>query len=301
MIFFSAETNEAREVCFGREVESTFLPLRGFFPASRQRQSRAAACEWECIHSARRIVIFSENVISRLKSSPFQLRFQVEDQIIIARGHVRRVGYLSYHRNVVFGQESLNQFPHEFRGHSPQGQIIGQNGIYWTSAYPSLLRKFSDGDTTVLHEQSPHLVNELVISACWGPTRTSVALHRRAAIFESVVPLLNLCDVHAIVAKTHWIFRTVSTWLSPSFWQNLMQYRCSSRTVIFAESDARCVYTLTHMLAARDWCCLLAGKNPRTHMKVLFTSLPKHTSRSSLVSAEKNHVGYFLNRVVSKY
>jgi hypothetical protein len=29
----------------------------------------------------------------------------------------------------------------------------------------------------------------------------SVALHRRAAIFESIVPLLNLCDAHSIVAK----------------------------------------------------------------------------------------------------
>jgi len=53
-----------------------------------------------------------------------------------------------------------------FRGHSPHGQIIGQNGMYRTSAYPHLLRKFSDGDTMVLHGQSPHLVNELVISAC---------------------------------------------------------------------------------------------------------------------------------------
>jgi len=29
----------------------------------------------------------------------------------------------------------------------------------------------------------------------------SVALHRRAAIFELVVPLLNLCDAHGIVAE----------------------------------------------------------------------------------------------------
>jgi len=32
--------------------------------------------------------------------------------------------------------------------------------------------------------------------------------------------------------KTCWIFRIVSTWISPSFWQNLMQYRCSSRSII---------------------------------------------------------------------
>jgi len=53
-----------------------------------------------------------------------------------------------------------------FRGHSPHGHIIGQNGMYRTSAYPHFLLKFSDGDTMVLHDQSPHLVNELVISAC---------------------------------------------------------------------------------------------------------------------------------------
>jgi hypothetical protein len=48
------------------------------------------------------------------------------------------------------------------------------------------------------------------------------------------------------------------------------------------------------MLAACDWCCLLAGKNPHMRMKVPSTSLPQHT-RASLVSAGKNHVRYFLN------
>jgi hypothetical protein len=59
------------------------------------------------------------------------------------------------------------------------------------------------------------------------------------------------------------------------------------------QCNARSVYTLTHTLAARDWGCLLAEKNPR---KVPSTSLPQHTSRASLVSAEKNYVGYSLNR-----
>ena len=53
----------------------------------------------------------------------------------------------------------------------------------------------------VLHDQSPHLANELIILACWGPTGMSVALYRRAAIFELVVPLLNLRDVHGTVAE----------------------------------------------------------------------------------------------------
>ena len=39
---------------------------------------------------------------------------------------------------------------HEFRGHFPHGQIIGQNGMYRTRAYLHLLCKFSDSDTTVL-------------------------------------------------------------------------------------------------------------------------------------------------------
>ena len=40
--------------------------------------------------------------------------------------------------------------------------------------------------------------------------------------------------------KACWIFRIVSTWVSPSFWQNLMQYLCSMRSVIeikFAEKS----------------------------------------------------------------
>jgi hypothetical protein len=32
-------------------------------------------------------------------------------------------------------------------------------------------------------------------------TGTSVAFHRHAAIFESIVPLVNLCDAHSFVAK----------------------------------------------------------------------------------------------------
>jgi hypothetical protein len=88
-----------------------------------------------------------------------------------------------------------------FRGHSPRGQIIGQNGMYRTSAYPHLLRKFLDGDTMVLHDQSPHLINELVISACRGLTGMSVALHRHAAIFDSVVPFFNFCDAYGIVTE----------------------------------------------------------------------------------------------------
>ena len=49
MWFFFSETNEAREVCCGREVKETFVCIRGFFPASRQRQSLAAS-EWVTVY-----------------------------------------------------------------------------------------------------------------------------------------------------------------------------------------------------------------------------------------------------------
>jgi hypothetical protein len=49
------------------------------------------------------------NVVSLLKSIPFQLRFQVGEQLKLTRSHVGRVGSLSNDRNVVFGQDSLNQ------------------------------------------------------------------------------------------------------------------------------------------------------------------------------------------------
>ena len=269
-----------------------------FFPPADSVSRVQPACEWQCICSVRRIVIFCENVISWLKSSPFQLRFQMRDLLIIARSHVRKVGCLSNHRNVVFDQESLNQLRHEFRGHSPQEQIIGQNGLYQTSA---LIPTSSASSQTVTRQSCMTKVRTWSMSSSFRLVEGLLkwaSLSRRVAIFELVVPFLNLCDAHAIVAKTHWIFRMVSTWLLPSFWQNLLQYCCSSRSVIFTECDARCVCTLTHTLAACDWCCLLAGRNPRMHMKVPSTSLPQHTSRASLVSAEKNHVRYFLNKGV---
>jgi hypothetical protein len=64
----------------------------------------------------------------------------------------------------------------------------------------------------------------------------------------------------------------VSTRLSPSFWQNLMQYHCSSLSIIFAECDTCCVYTLTHTLhihshahAGCTWLTLSAGGKKSTY------------------------------------
>jgi len=128
----------------------------------------------------------------------------------------------------------------------------------------------------------------------------------RASLSTDVRPSLNRL-YHSLICvmpmasspKTCWIFRMVSTWLSPSFWQNLMQYRYSSRSVIFAENNnaTRAAYrlSLTRWLHATDAVCWREKKS-RMCMKVPSTSLAQHTSRASLVFAEKNHVGYFLNR-----
>jgi len=85
---------------------------------------------------------------------------------------------------------------------SPQAQIRSQNGMYRSNAYPYLVCQFSDSDTMVLHDQSPHLVDDIVISASWGPTVMWFAVHWCAAIFEAVVPLFNLCDAHGIVPES---------------------------------------------------------------------------------------------------
>ena len=362
--------------------------------------------------------------VSWLKSIPFQLHFQVGEQSIIARSHVRRVGSLLNRRNVVFGQESLNQLlgmslctvmmqlprscspqvrslvPHSitkamnnfqvvffvnvlalwcvlvmhhptgvkengqhhsdvaphlpglflasgmlnvstmttvpwFMGRThkpmthhqwsrctgirgrclrspacptwlrqrcfcsivsrfgtnfadyPQGQIIGQNGMYWTSAYPHLLCKFSDGDTTVLQDHVYTWSMSLSFRLIEGPPE-------RASLSTNVQPSLNqlyhslICVIPmASSPKTCRIFQMVSTWLSQSFWQNLMQYHCSSCSVIFAENnDAMCTaYTLSHTrwLHMTDAVCwwekihVCAWRYPPP-------PLPQHTSCALLVS-----------------
>jgi hypothetical protein len=90
--------------------------------------------------------------------------------------------------------------------------------------------------------------------------------------------------------KTQHIFQMVSTWLSQSFWQNLMQYHCTSRFVIFAENNNATHAGCTRLMLSAD------RKNPRKQIKIPYTTIPQLTSHALLFSAEKNHAGYFLNR-----
>jgi hypothetical protein len=99
--------------------------------------------------------------------------FSGGEQPKIARTHVGRVWSLSNNKEYYIWPRKFESVARNelVRGHIaaatlPHSQIIRQNEMYLTSAYPHLPRKFSDGDTAVLHDKIPRLVSELVISAC---------------------------------------------------------------------------------------------------------------------------------------
>lgn len=54
----------------------------------------------------------------------------------------------------------------------------------------------------ILQDQSPHLLNDIVIPTCWGPTWTWFTVHWCPAIFEAVVPLLDARCAHGIVSES---------------------------------------------------------------------------------------------------
>jgi hypothetical protein len=75
------------------------------------------------------------------------------------------------------------------------------------------------------------------------------------AIFESVVPFLNLCDAHGIFAENllnlpNGFHLAISKLLAKFDAIPLLEsFRHFGRKL---QCDAGCVYTLTHTLAARD-------------------------------------------------
>jgi len=176
------------------------------------------------------------NVFSWLKSGPFQRHFQFRKQPKITRGPCRELESLSTQTSMscaISRRSCYCSIISRFGTNFADTQIRSQNGMYRSSAYPHLVCQFSDTDMKVLHEQSPHLVDDIVISASWGPTRDVVrcqliVLPSLKRLYHSFIRMI----LKASSPKACWIFGIVSTWVSPSFWQNLMQYRCSSRLVI---------------------------------------------------------------------
>jgi len=205
------------------------------------------------------------NVVSWLKSSPFQLCFQVGEQPIIARspvvreGACRATGILCLVKKVRITCEEwagasaqISQTPSTRPNHLSKWNVPN-------SAYPHLLRKFSDMTwwscltkvCTWLMSSSFQLVE---------------GVPERALLPTDVCPWLNwlyhslICVMPMVSSpKTRWIFQMASTWLLPSFWQNLMQYCCSSCSVIFTENNnvMNTAYTLslTRWLYVTDAVC----------------------------------------------
>lgn len=56
--------------------------------------------------------------------------------------------------------------------------------MYQSDAYPYTVGNFSECGTMVLQDYSPHLHNDTVIPACWGPTWTRFTVYWCAAILQ---------------------------------------------------------------------------------------------------------------------
>ena len=90
------------------------------------------------------------------------------------------------------------------------------------------------------------------------PGRVSLSAELRPSLNRLYHSLICVMPM-ASSPKPRCILRMVSTWLWPSFWQNLMKYPSSCRSVILAENNnaTRAVYTLslTRWLNATDAVC----------------------------------------------
>ena len=164
--------------------------------------------------------------------------------------------------------------------------------MYQSNAYPHLVCQFSDSDTTVLHEQSPHLVDDIVISASWGPTMTWFTVHWCAASFEAVVPLFYSCDTHGIVPES---LLNLSNSLHLGLAKLLAKFDAIQLLKSFRHfaiidnlTNIHNIYTIIDGLPA--------GKNSRMHINIPSTSTVMNTSRAWFAYAGKIKIQYLLNR-----
>lgn len=95
--------------------------------------------------------------------------------------------------------------------------------------------------TELLHNDLPWLfvkssLNQLLISACgWPAWSASFSIEVWSCLkqlYHSSVWVLPI----ASLPKASWIFWMVWVWISPSLWQNIMQYLCSMHLVILCEN-----------------------------------------------------------------
>ena len=202
------------------------------------------------------------------------MHVQVEEQANITRSHVGKVGCLSNHRNVVFWPRTFESVFEEWvgalswcschvRAAHRSGILLVKSSVRTECTEPVFIPTSSASSRTVTRR---YCVTKVRTWSMSSSVRFVEGIPDRASISTDVRPYMDMLH-HSLICvmpmasspKTRRIFRMVPTWLSPSFWQNFMQYRSSSRSVIFAEnSNAMCaVYTLllTRCLHATEALC----------------------------------------------
>ena len=102
----------------------------------------------------------------------------------------------------------------------------------WASAYSHFHSYFSHCYTTIIQHFFADLILHLLVSACaWPPRGGSLSTDSRPFL-KRLNHSFVWVGLKATSPNTCWIFRIVSIWVSPSFWQNLMQYLCPICSVI---------------------------------------------------------------------
>lgn len=85
--------------------------------------------------------------------------------------------------------------------------ILPCNGRDRSSTASHLICQFSDGDTTILHHNSPQLLNDNLILGCWGLIRTCFTLQWCASAWKQ---LDHADQFHLSITKLYTKFDTVS-------------------------------------------------------------------------------------------
>ncbi|GFX18378.1 hypothetical protein TNCV_4306791 [Trichonephila clavipes] len=80
-------------------------------------------------------------------------------------------------------------------------RMMAQNFMCKICIDLKLFSNHSYGQTKILHYQTFHLFDNSCISRGLRPPRTLAILYRGAITFESVKPLLKLCNIQNIVSK----------------------------------------------------------------------------------------------------
>jgi hypothetical protein len=94
------------------------------------------------------------------------------------------------------------------------------------------ISNLSDCQTLVPTDYCIDMVNNLVGSRCWWMACVWLIVDGRAAIFKSGIPLRYLGPTQHCLSDLCCSISYISVAVLPSFWQNLMQTRCSFNTSI---------------------------------------------------------------------